>query len=107
MRELVGDAELDRVGRHPELGEVTMCQLLATWAVHDLDHIAQIYAALAGSYDAEAGPWKADLGILDAAGRSGVVRGGGGLATVRRCTQYFRFPIDRTERASHRRAAKP
>jgi hypothetical protein len=41
-----------------------MRQLLATWAVHDLDHVAQIYAALAGSYDDEVGPWKAYLGIL-------------------------------------------
>lgn len=64
LRELVSDDDLDRVGRHPELGEVTMRQLLATWAVHDLDHVAQIYAALAGSYDAEVGPWKAYLGIL-------------------------------------------
>lgn len=64
LRELVGEAELGLVGRHPELGEVTMRQLLATWAVHDLDHIAQIYAALAGSYDAAVGPWKAYLGIL-------------------------------------------
>ncbi len=64
LRELVGEDNLDRVGRHPELGEVSMRQLLATWAVHDLDHVAQIYAALAGSYDTEVGPWKAYLGIL-------------------------------------------
>jgi hypothetical protein len=64
LRELVVDDDLDRVGRHPELGEVTMRQLLATWAVHDLDHVAQIYAALAASYDTEVGPWKAYLGIL-------------------------------------------
>jgi DinB superfamily len=64
LRVLVSDEDLDLVGRHPELGEVTMRQLLATWAVHDLDHIAQIYAALAGSYDAAVGPWKAYLGIL-------------------------------------------
>ncbi len=64
LGELVGDDDLDRVGRHPELGEVTMRQLLATWAVHDLDHVAQIYAALAGSHDAAVGPWKAYLGIL-------------------------------------------
>ncbi|HET9522123.1 MAG TPA: DinB family protein [Candidatus Limnocylindrales bacterium] len=64
LSELVGEEELDRVGRHPELGEVTMRQLLATWAVHDLDHVAQIYAALAGSQDAAVGPWKAYLGIL-------------------------------------------
>jgi len=64
LSELVRDDDLDRVGRHPELGEVTMRQLLATWAVHDLDHVAQIYAALAGSYDEAVGPWKAYLGIL-------------------------------------------
>jgi hypothetical protein len=56
--------DLDRRGRHPSLGEVTLRELLATWAVHDLDHVAQIYAGLAGSYDAEVGPWKAYLGIL-------------------------------------------
>jgi hypothetical protein len=64
LRELVAEGDLDRVGRHPELGEVTMRQLLATWAVHDLDHIAQIYAGLAGSHEAAVGPWKAYLGIL-------------------------------------------
>jgi hypothetical protein len=64
LSELVSDDDLDRVGRHPELGEVTMRHLLATWAVHDLDHVAQIYSALAGSYEGEVGPWKAYLGIL-------------------------------------------
>lgn len=64
LEELVTEGDLDRVGRHPELGEVTMRELLATWAVHDLDHVAQIYAALAGSQDAAVGPWKAYLGIL-------------------------------------------
>jgi DinB superfamily len=64
LRALVTEEDLDRVGRHPELGEVTMRELLATWAVHDLDHVAQIYAALAGSRDPDVGPWKAYLGIL-------------------------------------------
>jgi DinB superfamily len=58
------DADLDRRGLHPSLGEVRLRELLATWAVHDLDHIAQIYAGLAGSHDADVGPWKRDLGIL-------------------------------------------
>lgn len=35
-----------------------------TWAVHDLDHVAQIFAGLAGSHDADVGPWKAYTGIL-------------------------------------------
>ncbi len=64
LHELVGEDDLDRVGLHPELGKVTMRQHLATWAIHDLDHTAQIYAALAGSHDADVGPWKAYLGIL-------------------------------------------
>jgi hypothetical protein len=65
LAELVtGDADLDRRGLHPSLGEVTLRQLLAAWTVHDLDHIGQIYAGLAGSRDADVGPWKAYLGIL-------------------------------------------
>jgi uncharacterized damage-inducible protein DinB len=65
MRELVtSEPDLNRVGRHPELGEVTLRELIATWTVHDLDHVAQIYAALAGARDADVGPWKAYLGIL-------------------------------------------
>ena len=61
---LVTDADLDRRGAHPSLGEVTLRELLATWAVHDLDHVAQIYAGMAGSHDADVGPWKTYLGIL-------------------------------------------
>lgn len=64
LAELVTDADLDRRGLHPSLGEVTLRELLATWAVHDLDHLSQIHAGLAGSHDAEVGPWKAYLGIL-------------------------------------------
>lgn len=64
LRELVTDADLDRRGMHPTLGEVTLRQLLATWAVHDLDHTAQTFAALSASQDAAVGPWKEYLGIL-------------------------------------------
>ena len=61
---LATDDNLDRAGLHPSLGEVTLRELLATWAVHDLDHVSQIYAGLAGSHDGEVGPWKVYLGIL-------------------------------------------
>jgi DinB superfamily len=75
LRELVtDDAVLDRRGLHPELGEVTLRELIATWAVHDLDHVAQIYSSLAASRDQAVGPWKAYLGILlrrDAADTAG------------------------------------
>lgn len=64
LAELVTEEDLDRRGLHPSLGEVTLRELLSTWAVHDLDHVAQIFAAMAGSHDAEVGPWKAYLGIL-------------------------------------------
>jgi len=70
LRDLVGEvgdaspADLDRRGLHPSLGEVTLRELLATWAVHDLDHVGQVFAALAGSRDAAVGPWRAYLGIL-------------------------------------------
>ena len=73
LRELVTDADLHRRGLHPELGEVTLGQLLACWVVHDLDHVAQVFSSLAGTYDEAVGPWKAYLGILlrrDAGGSS-------------------------------------
>ena len=62
--DLVSAGDLDRRGRHPALGDVTLGELLATWAVHDLDHVSQVFAGLAGSRDAAVGPWKAYLGIL-------------------------------------------
>lgn len=64
LAELVKEDDLDRRGLHPSLGEVTLRELLATWAVHDLDHVSQIFAAMAGSHDVAVGPWKAYLGIL-------------------------------------------
>ncbi|HEY7024583.1 MAG TPA: DinB family protein [Candidatus Limnocylindrales bacterium] len=64
MRDLVSEDDLERRGVHPQFGEVTLAELIATWTVHDLDHIAQIYSALAGSRDVQVGPWKENLGIL-------------------------------------------
>lgn len=57
--------KLSRKGYHPELGEVTLSQLLATWVVHDLTHIRQIATAMAKKYTLEVGPWKQYLGILN------------------------------------------
>ena len=58
------DADLDRRGRHPELGAVTLRQLLATWVAHDLDHVVQIARVLARQYSDEVGPWRAYLRII-------------------------------------------
>jgi hypothetical protein len=59
------EAQLTLPGRHPELGGVTLRQLLATWAVHDLNHIAQISRVMAKAYADEVGAWKAYLSILN------------------------------------------
>ena len=57
-------ADLARRGLHPELGDVTLGQLLATWVVHDLDHVAQIARTMAKVYGKATGPWTAYLSIL-------------------------------------------
>jgi hypothetical protein len=58
-------AQLSLTGRHPELGMTTLEQLLATWAVHDLNHIGQVVRVLSKRYVDTVGPWKAFLRILN------------------------------------------
>jgi len=55
---------LDKRGRHPELGVVTLKQLLSTWVVHDLGHIRQVVRVMSKQYGEAVGPWKAYLSIL-------------------------------------------
>ncbi len=62
--------DLERRGRHPALGPVTLSQLLATWAIHDLTHIHQISRIMAHQYREAVGPWNAYLGVLQCAGHS-------------------------------------
>jgi hypothetical protein len=65
LREMNLDEEkLMLKGIHPELGEVTLEQLLATWAVHDLTHIKQLVTVLASKYAENVGAWKQYLSIL-------------------------------------------
>lgn len=61
----LGAGHLARTGTHPTFGRVTIEQLLAAWAVHDLTHVAQIVRVLAKRYDAAVGPWKEFLGVLN------------------------------------------
>jgi hypothetical protein len=56
--------QLELKGVHPAFGEVTLRQLLATWVVHDLNHIRQIVRFMARKYETEVGPWKEYLAIL-------------------------------------------
>jgi hypothetical protein len=57
-------ADLARTGIHPEFGEVTLSQLLATWTAHDLAHLTQITRTMARQYADAVGPWQAYLRIL-------------------------------------------
>lgn len=56
--------DLERTGIHPAFGEVNLAQLLATWTVHDLNHIVQISRVMAKQYKDEVGPWIEYLGVL-------------------------------------------
>lgn len=58
------DDDLDRKGLHPELGEVTLGHLLATWVVHDLDHVTQVARTMAKVYTEATGPWIDYLSVL-------------------------------------------
>lgn len=58
------EADLARTGLHPVLGRVTVRQLLAAWAVHDLTHVAQVARVMAKRYAEAVGPWHAYLGVL-------------------------------------------
>lgn len=64
-------AQLALRGKHPALGAVTLSELLATWAAHDLTHLHQISRILAGSYRDEVGPFAAFLGVLKCNGHGG------------------------------------
>jgi len=61
----LSDEQLKLKGIHPEFGSVTLKELLATWAAHDLAHISQISTVLAHQYKTDVGPWKQYLGILN------------------------------------------
>jgi DinB superfamily len=62
--------DLARRGRHPVFGPVTLSQLLATWAAHDLTHLHQISRVMAHQYREAVGPWSAFLGVLKCEGHS-------------------------------------
>lgn len=60
----LGEAQLDRTGIHPDFGQVTLRQLIATWTAHDLDHIVQIARVMARQVGDEVGPWVAYLRVV-------------------------------------------
>jgi uncharacterized damage-inducible protein DinB len=60
----ISASQLELEGIHPAFGTVTLAQLLATWVVHDLDHITQVVRVMAKQYDNAVGPWKEYLRVL-------------------------------------------
>jgi hypothetical protein len=56
--------DLERRGKHPAFGTVTLSQLMATWAAHDLTHLHQISRVMAYQYRELVGPWSTYLGAL-------------------------------------------
>ena len=62
--------DLERRGRHPDFGPVSLSQLLATWAGHDLTHLHQISRIMAHQYREDVGPWSIYLGVLKCTGHS-------------------------------------
>lgn len=64
------ETDLTRRAEHPVLGPVTLSQLLATWAAHDLTHLHQISRAMAYQYRDAVGPFSRNLGVLHCAGHS-------------------------------------
>lgn len=66
LRDVINLGDLGRRGVHPDFGEVTISQLLATWVVHDLNHLGQIVKTMAKQYSQAIGPWREFLPIIDA-----------------------------------------
>ena len=60
----ITEEDLEKKGIHPAFGEVSLAQLLATWTVHDLNHLAQIARVMSKQYLSAVGPWTAYLKIL-------------------------------------------
>ena len=67
----LGAKELAMRGRHPALGEVTLAQLMATWAAHDLNHLHQISRVMALQYREAVGPWRDFMGVMKCEGHGG------------------------------------
>lgn len=61
----LNEEQLDRRGVHPALGPVSTRQLISSWVVHDLGHIAQAARVMAKYYRDDAGPWRGHLPVLD------------------------------------------
>ncbi len=58
------ERDLLKCGTHPAFGRVTLRELLASWVIHDLDHLGQAARVMAKRYASDAGPWINYMPIL-------------------------------------------
>lgn len=61
--------DLRRTARHPELGTVTLGEMLHEWAGHDLMHTVQGERAMMQPFIAGSGPWRGYFADHEATGR--------------------------------------
>lgn len=61
-------SDLEKRGKHSALGTVTLSELLATWAAHDLTHLHQISRVMALQYKEVVGPFCKFLGVMQCTG---------------------------------------
>lgn len=64
----LGPKQLAMRGRHPKLGEVTLSELMATWAAHDLNHLHHMARVMAYQYREAVGPFSGFLGVMQCNG---------------------------------------
>ncbi len=60
----ITESDLKKTGFHPELRKITLRNMLSSWVIHDLGHIAQIVRTMAKQYSSEIGPWDEYMGII-------------------------------------------
>lgn len=63
--------DLARRGCHPALGAVTLSELLATWAAHDVNHLHQMSRVMAHQYREAVGPFHQYMGVMQCAAHGG------------------------------------
>ncbi|MBW1296319.1 DinB family protein [Aquimarina litoralis] len=61
----LSEYDLDKKGTHPDLGEVTLRQLISTWTIHDIAHLNQLSRVIVKHYSEDVGPWKKYTRILN------------------------------------------
>jgi hypothetical protein len=62
--------QLQLRGTHPALGPVTLSNLLAALAAHDLTHLHQLSRVMAHQYRDAVGPWNQYMGVMKCHGHS-------------------------------------